>query len=442
MGGILREIEKPISVGERHPLPGLHARKIAAVEDAVGLALGDEFKPGVRGDIGCREVGELRVENQIAGDGRHFGDPRLEAALVERPDLGGAWHRFLGGVKKHRGVGHGRERDRLMVDQVNQGAQRHETFALVDVHRTVASYLQHQGAVLLGERRGSVFPRAVEFALIGQKNQRNLRLEIERERVLRAARLEGRVDGHGALVMVGELLGDQCDDRAAHGIAFQHDAAWFAAEGGDVRPEVFQVGDGVADDHAVAAIARGGDHPAPIEKGAAGQVVGIEVGDQGRFHIAKSVGEKQHGAIPLSGPGDHEFRPLDFAGVELNARGGRSCRGAAAGTGTQEKCENKQQGAHFAAARRSRSLIARPGPPAGVSSACSRVQEPRSNRRSRAKSRRPASSTSPCALSQNTFFASPAQPGCWKQIQASLEPARATIAAVMRRWVRKGRRGL
>jgi len=59
------------------------------------------------------------VEEEIAVDRGHFGDPRLEPALVERPHLGGARHRLLGGVKKHRCAIHRWKRDGLLVDQVD-----------------------------------------------------------------------------------------------------------------------------------------------------------------------------------------------------------------------------------------------------------------------------------------------------------------------------------
>jgi len=62
-GGVVvvaREGEETVGVGERDPQPRLHAGEIAAVEDAIGLSLGDDFKPRIRRNIGGGEIGGLR----------------------------------------------------------------------------------------------------------------------------------------------------------------------------------------------------------------------------------------------------------------------------------------------------------------------------------------------------------------------------------------------
>jgi len=124
-----------------------------------------------------------------------------------------------------------------------------------------------------------------------------------------------------ALIMPGKLLGDQRDDRAAMASPSSRTRRGSPPVAAMWARRFSRSADGVADDRAVAAKTRLGDHPALVEQGAVGNVVGIEVGHQGGGLRAVIVGDQQHAPVPLIGPGDHESRPLDFAGFELEARG-------------------------------------------------------------------------------------------------------------------------
>ncbi len=84
-----------------------------------------------------------------------------------------------------------------------------------------------------------------------------------------------------------------------------------------------EVGDGVGDDDAVATVAGFRDHPAFIEEGPVGEVLGKEIGEQGAVFSAVAVGEEEHAVVPELRVGDGKRRAADRAGFQRDRRRGR-----------------------------------------------------------------------------------------------------------------------
>lgn len=77
-----------------------------------------------------------------------------------------------------------------------------------------------------------------------------------------------------------------------------------AVHGGDLAAECVEVVDGVSQDDAVAAKARGGDEPALFEQRAHGRARLLEVGVERLLVGAVGVSEEEHAAVPAHGFGD------------------------------------------------------------------------------------------------------------------------------------------
>ena len=86
--------------------------------------------------------------------------------------------------------------------------------------------------------------------------------------------------------------------------------------------ERVEIGDGVGDDGAVAAVAGLGDDPALVEEGAVGKVLREEVGDERAVGVAQAVGEEEQAAVPESGAREGELGAGDLPGFEGDGRGG------------------------------------------------------------------------------------------------------------------------
>jgi len=85
--------------------------------------------------------------------------------------------------------------------------------------------------------------------------------------------------------------------------------------------ESIEVGDGVGDDGAIAAIAGFRDDPALLEQCFVGEVLRKKVGGERAVSLAETMGEKQDALVPVDRTGEGELRAIDLAGFERD--GGR-----------------------------------------------------------------------------------------------------------------------
>ena len=328
VGVVAGEPDETVGIGKHDPFAAFHVVEIAAVEGAEGLAVGGELKPRHAADAGGGEVGGLRVEEDVAVNGGDFDDASGEAAGVGVcGDLRGRRRGSDGGVEKLRAVGGAGERGAAAVEPGVEGAKGDEAFGLVDIDVTVARDAEEGGTKFGGvggcsgaEFRGRVIFRAVEFALVGEKEERDFRLEREAEIDGGIADLEGGADRDGTGVearFLGGALGDERDNEAAHRFAFEQHAIGRAEFFREVGAERIEVGDGIGDDDAVATVAGCSDDPAFAEQGFVGEVLGEKIGDERALGVAEAVREEQQLTVPMRGEGDGEFRAGDLALFDL-----------------------------------------------------------------------------------------------------------------------------
>ncbi len=224
------------------------------------------------------------------------------------------------------------------------GAEGGEALALVDVDVAVAQDAKEDGSELRGiiggaQLGGEVGDRAVEFGLIAEKEERHLRHEVEAEVGALLGHLECGADGDDAGVtarLLGGALSDEGDDEPAHRFAFEQNAVGRAEFFLDVVAKGVEIGDGVGNDGAVAAVAGFRDDPAFVEEGLVGEVGGGEIGDERPAGFAEAMGKEQEAGVPVRGAGEGEFCPRDFAGLEGDG-GGRGTERAGANEQAREQ---------------------------------------------------------------------------------------------------------
>ncbi len=353
---IAGEPEEAVGVGEGDPVAAGDVVEIAAVEDAVGLAVSGELEVGFRGDAGGGEIGGLGVEEGVAVNGGDFGDAGGEAGGVGvAGDLGGDGFGDDGGVEGGRAGGGGGEMVAAGVEPGGEGAEGDEALGLVEVDVAVARDAEEDGAEGGRGVRGGrcdVGGGAVEFALVGEEEEGDFGLTGGSEGGAGFFNREGGADGDGAGVEGGGAFGGEGDNEAAHGFAFEEDAGGRTVFLGDVSAKGVEVGEAVGDDEAVAAVAGLGDDPAFSEERLGGELLGEEIGDERGFGVAVAVGDEEELAVPLGGSrgmGDREFGTADLAGFERGFGGGGELSGANCEHGEGEAAQSEVHGGRFGA---------------------------------------------------------------------------------------------